>query len=135
MPGGSAGALLEAKTLVEMDGTYIPFIDLQPNGRDPSFAYELKSGLGECAGDPTPSIIWVDGDVGYEIRTPSFSHDWEKAEVAPLPQTAVEEKMRVRVAKEDPKKRVKGFDEIELGFTEEIAIQEAKRCLRCDLES
>jgi NADH-quinone oxidoreductase subunit F len=27
------------------------------------------------------------------------------------------------------------FNEIELGFTEEVAIQEAKRCLRCDLES
>jgi len=26
------------------------------------------------------------------------------------------------------------FNEIELGFTEEIAIREAKRCLRCDLE-
>jgi NADH-quinone oxidoreductase subunit F len=26
------------------------------------------------------------------------------------------------------------FDEIELGFTEEVAIREAKRCLRCDLE-
>ncbi len=27
------------------------------------------------------------------------------------------------------------FSEIELGFTEEVAIREAKRCLRCDLES
>jgi len=27
------------------------------------------------------------------------------------------------------------FNEIELGFTEEVAIKEAKRCLRCDLES
>jgi NADH-quinone oxidoreductase subunit F len=26
------------------------------------------------------------------------------------------------------------FNEIELGFSEEIAIREAKRCLRCDLE-
>ena len=26
------------------------------------------------------------------------------------------------------------FKEVELGFTEETAIREAKRCLRCDLE-
>lgn len=30
-------------------------------------------------------------------------------------------------------KRLTGFTEVELGLTEEMAIQEAKRCLRCDL--
>jgi NADPH-dependent glutamate synthase beta subunit-like oxidoreductase len=30
--------------------------------------------------------------------------------------------------------RCGGFREVELGFTEEMAIKEAKRCLRCDLE-
>ena len=29
--------------------------------------------------------------------------------------------------------RLAGFDEVELGFSEEMAIREAKRCLRCDL--
>jgi NADH-quinone oxidoreductase subunit F len=32
-----------------------------------------------------------------------------------------------------PERRT-SFNEIELGFTEEVAIREAKRCLRCDLE-
>ena len=27
-----------------------------------------------------------------------------------------------------------GFDEVEQGFDEELAVHEAKRCLRCDLE-
>jgi NADH-quinone oxidoreductase subunit F len=31
-------------------------------------------------------------------------------------------------------KRLKSFKEVELGFSEEQAIREAKRCLRCDLE-
>jgi NADPH-dependent glutamate synthase beta subunit-like oxidoreductase len=31
-------------------------------------------------------------------------------------------------------KRKNGFDVVELGFTEEAATREAKRCLRCDLE-
>ena len=30
--------------------------------------------------------------------------------------------------------RLKGFSQVELGLSEEIAIREAKRCLRCDLE-
>ena len=28
----------------------------------------------------------------------------------------------------------KGFEEVELAFTEEAAVKEAKRCYRCDLE-
>jgi NADPH-dependent glutamate synthase beta subunit-like oxidoreductase len=30
--------------------------------------------------------------------------------------------------------RLKGFSQVELGLSEEMAIKEAKRCLRCDLE-
>ena len=33
-----------------------------------------------------------------------------------------------------PEERVKSFDEIELGFAEQAACGEAKRCLRCDIE-
>ena len=33
-----------------------------------------------------------------------------------------------------PKKRIKSFCEIEQGFEENVACEEAKRCLRCDLE-
>jgi NADPH-dependent glutamate synthase beta subunit-like oxidoreductase len=31
-------------------------------------------------------------------------------------------------------RRVRTFSEVNLGFGEETAIHEAKRCLRCDLE-
>ncbi len=34
----------------------------------------------------------------------------------------------------NPKERVQTFEEVELGFTEEMAREECKRCLRCDLE-
>jgi NADH-quinone oxidoreductase subunit F len=33
-----------------------------------------------------------------------------------------------------PKERTRNFSEVELGFTKEMAILEAKRCLRCDYE-
>ena len=32
---------------------------------------------------------------------------------------------------QDPKKRIKNFDEVALGLTEKEAVAEAKRCLNC----
>ena len=45
-----------------------------------------------------------------------------------------EEKPRIRVKLEKPGERVKDFREVEKGYSEEQAQQEAIRCLRCDLE-
>ncbi len=60
----------------------------------------------------------------------------QKAE-PPLPQLGREEgfaeRRRVSMPTIPIDERKKGFDEIELGFDEEMAIAEAKRCLRCDL--
>jgi NADH-quinone oxidoreductase subunit F len=47
---------------------------------------------------------------------------------------AMDLKPRAPVRCLPPTKRIAVFDEIEIGFTEEQAIEEAKRCLRCDLE-
>ena len=33
-----------------------------------------------------------------------------------------------------PDARIEGFDEIEINYSEQQAREEAKRCLRCDLE-
>jgi NADPH-dependent glutamate synthase beta subunit-like oxidoreductase len=41
---------------------------------------------------------------------------------------------RVKIPTLPVAKRLKGFNLVELGLSEEIAIREAKRCLRCDLE-
>ena len=41
---------------------------------------------------------------------------------------------RVEMPVRPPKKRVRSFEEIEMGFSETQARQEARRCLRCDLE-
>jgi NADH-quinone oxidoreductase subunit F len=46
-----------------------------------------------------------------------------------------EEKPRTKVKTLPLPERRASFSEIELGFSEEIARREAKRCLRCDLES
>ena len=51
-----------------------------------------------------------------------------------LEEETTEEKPRVPIELENPEDRVKDFREVERGFTEEQARQEAVRCLRCDLE-
>jgi len=51
-----------------------------------------------------------------------------------LEEETTEEKPRIQIELESPEKRVKGFGEVEKGFTEQQALQEATRCLRCDLE-
>ena len=63
--------------------------------------------------------------------------------VSPRPRMRVEP---IQLAKEEEElkrpemplmnvnKRLQSFEEVELGYTEEMAIREAKRCRRCDLE-
>jgi len=42
---------------------------------------------------------------------------------------------RLQMPKLPPQERKRTFEEIERGFSEEVARQEARRCLRCDLET
>jgi len=51
-----------------------------------------------------------------------------------LEEETAEAKPRVKVAFESPEERIKDFREVEKGLSEEGALHEAVRCLRCDLE-
>jgi hypothetical protein len=46
-----------------------------------------------------------------------------------------EEPLRMEMRKLAVSDRRGNFQEVELGFTSDQAVEEAKRCLRCDLES
>ena len=46
----------------------------------------------------------------------------------------IELKPRRPVPMRSAKERIGGFEEIEIGYSEEQAREEARRCLRCDLE-
>jgi NADH-quinone oxidoreductase subunit F len=65
------------------------------------------------------------GDIDEVLAPP-------EAEVAPLEEA--EEKGRPQAATLPLKQRLGSFAQVELGYNEEMAIEEAKRCLRCDLE-
>jgi NADH-quinone oxidoreductase subunit F len=55
-------------------------------------------------------------------------------EEAAAPLEESEEKRRPQMPTLPVKQRVSGFNQVELGYSEEMAIEEAGRCLRCDLE-
>jgi len=65
------------------------------------------------------------GDIDEVLAPP-------EGEVAPLEET--EEQWRPQAATLPLKRRLDSFAEVELGYSEEMAIQEAERCLSCDLE-
>ena len=54
-------------------------------------------------------------------------------DLAPIPQTPHSREYRVPMPTLPVDERIKGFDEVELGYTEEQAIREAKRCLHCSI--
>jgi NADH-quinone oxidoreductase subunit F len=68
------------------------------------------------------------------IRIIDEKTEMEEESGLALEEETTEEKPRIKIELESPKERVKDFREVEKGFTEEQARQEAMRCLRCDLE-
>ena len=55
-------------------------------------------------------------------------------EVEALPEMEEGEKPRVLIPTMPLDERLSSFSEVELSLNEEVAIEEARRCLRCDLE-
>jgi NADH-quinone oxidoreductase subunit F len=63
----------------------------------------------------------------------------EKCALGPEGEVAAEReeaaaRRRVDIPTLPPDRRIQGFMEIEVGYTEEQAVEEARRCLRCDRE-
>ena len=66
----------------------------------------------------------------YKLTRPS-----EFIEAVVLTDEEIEEAERPEMPTLSPEERTKNFKEVPLGFTEELAIKEARRCLRCDLRT
>ncbi len=64
----------------------------------------------------------------YEVTRPSMY-----VESVKLTDEEIEQAQRPEMPALSAEERMKNFKEVTLGFTEEIAIKEARRCLRCDL--
>lgn len=66
----------------------------------------------------------------YKLSRPSFY-----AEPVKLTEEEIQKAKRAKMPKLPLSARKKNFKEVELGLTEEKAVNEAKRCLRCELET
>jgi len=66
----------------------------------------------------------------YTVSRPSMY-----VEPVELTEEEIEEAKRPEMPKLSVKKRAKNFREVDLGFDKETAIKEARRCLRCELET
>ncbi|MHC4733509.1 MAG: FAD-dependent oxidoreductase [Planctomycetota bacterium] len=65
----------------------------------------------------------------YKVTRPALH-----VEAIELTDKEIEEMQKPAMPLLPVEERAGNFREVELGFTEEMAIKEAKRCLRCDLE-
>jgi len=65
------------------------------------------------------------GDIDETLAPP-------EGEVAPLEET--EEKRRPKMSSLAVEQRISDFSQVELGYSDEMAVEEAMRCLRCDFE-
>jgi NADPH-dependent glutamate synthase beta subunit-like oxidoreductase len=65
----------------------------------------------------------------YTVTRPAI-----RVEAVELSEEELESLRRPQMPVLSPAERLNSFKEVELGFTETQAIQEARRCLRCDLE-
>ncbi len=70
------------------------------------------------------TVVEVRDECGETLRKGQMAEDEDAVAMIP----------RCPVATVPPEERVTGFEEIEIGYTEEEAREEARRCLRCDLE-
>lgn len=69
----------------------------------------------------------------------SFETDYKARDVKPIDELSEKETRVDKIKKEeryempslDPDTRTNNFDEVELGFTEEVAVREAMRCMNC----
>jgi NADPH-dependent glutamate synthase beta subunit-like oxidoreductase len=66
-----------------------------------------------------------DGDITETLALP-------EGELPPIEEA--EEKFRTRMPMLPVSQRTGNFDQVEMGYSEAAALEEAKRCLRCDLE-
>jgi len=80
---------------------------------------------GRLAATSIDKYLGGEGDIDEILAPP---------EEAMAPLEEAEEEMRVEIPAPPAKERRKNFEDVELGLAEKMAIKEAERCLRCDLE-
>jgi NADH-quinone oxidoreductase subunit F len=80
---------------------------------------------GRQAASSIDKYLGGEGDIEETLAPPQEA-------MAPLEEA--EEEWRVEIPAPPAKERIKNFEDVEMTLSQKMAIKEAKRCLRCDLE-
>ncbi|MDQ1330193.1 MAG: NADH-quinone oxidoreductase subunit [Thermodesulfobacteriota bacterium] len=85
--------------------------------------------------DGHAAAVEIDSAIRERNAEPAYEPPQPEAIVIPgLPEAQTESKPRVSMPEADPAQRKTDFREVELGFTSGAALEEAGRCLRCNLK-
>ncbi len=68
------------------------------------------------------------------VQLPDEKTEMKEESLLALEEESIPARPRIKITLEDPGVRIKDFREVERGLEESQAHQEARRCLRCDLE-
>ena len=88
--------------------------------------------IAEAIGSGKEAAVSIDRYVrGLDLRAGRDMRDIKLTSITEPQKEKYDPAARAQMPHLEPQKRVKNFDEVQLGFTEDMAVQEAKRCISC----
>ncbi|MGD2126118.1 MAG: FAD-dependent oxidoreductase [Desulfobacteraceae bacterium] len=88
--------------------------------------------VAEAIGSGKEAAVSIDRYIkGLDLRAGRDLRDTKLTSITEPQKEKYDPVARAQMPCQEPKKRVKNFEEIQLGFIEEMAVQEAKRCISC----
>ena len=85
-------------------------------------------GQGRAAASAIDRYLGGKGNIEEQLAPP------EDLSILPPMQEETEARLRISMPELSPRRRKNGFDQIEKGYSRKAAMDEAMRCLRCDLQ-
>lgn len=94
--------------------------------------YHGPKTIAEAIGSGKEAAVSIDRYVrGLDLRAGRDMRDIKLTSITEPQKEKYDPAARAQMPHLEPQKRVKNFDEVQLGFTEDMAVQEAKRCISC----
>ena len=95
-------------------------------------AFYGPASIAEAIGSGKEAAVSIDRYIkGRDLRLGRLGRD-KQLKAITAPQTGeYDAAARAQMPHLDPQERVKSFDEVQMGFTEEMVVQEGKRCIMC----
>jgi ferredoxin len=94
--------------------------------------YHGPASIAEAIGSGREAAVSIDRYIkGRDLRLGRLGRDKVLKAITEPQKETYDPSARGQMPHLEPQERVKNFDEIQKGFTEEMAVQEGKRCIMC----